>query len=141
MRLKAMIVCALLLLAVLVARAQEADLSENLFPPELIMQYQQALGLSEEQKNYFKTEIRKTQVLLTETQWKLEDGVEKIAALLKTDQTQINEQTVIAQLDKVLSLEQDIKRTQLVLLIRLKNKLTPEQQARLRELKAKQQGK
>jgi hypothetical protein len=105
------------------------------------MQHQQALGLSEEQKNYFKNEIRKTQTMLTETQWKLEDGVEKIAALLKADQREINEQTVIAQLDKVLSLEQDIKRTQLVLLIRLKNKLTPEQQARLRELKAKPQGK
>jgi Spy/CpxP family protein refolding chaperone len=35
------------------------------------------------------------------------------------------------------NLEQEIKRTQMVLLIRLKNKLTPEQQARLRELKAK----
>lgn len=141
MRLKAMIVCMLLLLAAPVARAEETDLSENLFPPELIMQYQQALGLSEEQKNYFKTEIRKTQVLLTEAQWKLEDGVEKVAALLKPDQKEINEQAVIAQLDKVLSLEQDIKRTQLILLIRLKNKLSPEQQARLRELKAKQQEK
>ena len=134
---KAMIVCVLLLLGASVTRAQEADLSENLFPPELIMQNQQTLGLSEEQKNYLKTEIRKTQVLLTEAQWKLEDSVEKIVALLKSDQIAIDEQTFIAQLDKVLNLEHDIKRTQMVLLVRLKNKLTPEQQARLRELKAK----
>ena len=137
MRLKALLVGGLLLLAASVARAQGADLSENLFPPELIMQHQQALGLSEEQKNFFKTEVRKTQVLLTEAQWKLEDAVEKIAALLKSDQAKIDEPTVLAQLDKVFALEQDIKRTQMVLLIRLKNKLTPEQQARLRELKAK----
>ena len=139
MKLKAMIVVGLLMLAVPFVRAQETDLSENLFAPELIMQYQQALGLSEQQKNFFKTEIRKTQVLLTETQWKLEDGVEKITALLKSDQ--IDEQAVSTQLDKVLSLERDIKRTQLVLLIRLKNKLTPQQQAQLRQFKAKQQGK
>ncbi|MBI1762671.1 MAG: hypothetical protein HYR56_14650 [Acidobacteria bacterium] len=129
----------LLLLAVPVARAEDTDLSENLFPPELIMQNQQALGLSEEQKSYIKAEVRKTQTVLTELQWKLEDGVEKIAALLKADQ--MSEQTIIAQLDKVLGLEQDIKRTQMVLLIRLKNKLTPEQQTRLRELKTKAQAR
>lgn len=139
MRLKAMMVCVLLLLAASVVRAQEADLSENLFSPELIMQNQQALGLSEEQKKYLKTEIRQTQVLLTQAQWRLEDGVEKIVALLKPDQ--MDEQKVIAQLEMVLNMERDIKRTQMVLLIRLKNKLTPEQQARLRELKAKQPGK
>lgn len=141
MKLKALFVCGLLLLVASVVRANESDLSENLFAPELIMQHQQALGLSEEQKNFFKTEIRKTQTLLTETQWRLEDGVEKLAALLKSEQAKLDEQSVIAQLDKVLALEQDIKRTQMVLLIRLKNKLTPEQQTRLRELKAKSQSK
>lgn len=135
MRLKALLVCVLLLLAVPVAGAEDTDLSENLFPPELIMQNQQALGLSDEQKNYIKAEVRKTQTVLTELQWKLEDGVEKVAALLKSEQ--MNEQTIMTQLDKVLSLEQDIKRTQMILLVRLKNKLAPEQQARLRELKAK----
>lgn len=143
MKLKAQFVCGLLLLLLVasVAWANESDLSENLFAPELIMQHQQALGLSEEQKNFLKTEIRKTQAQLTEMQWKLEDGVEKLAALLKSDQAKLDEQTITAQLDKVLALEQDIKRTQMVLLIRLKNKLTPEQQTRLRELKAKSQSK
>ncbi len=135
MRLKAMIVCVLLLLAAPFALAQETDLSENLFPPELIMQHQQTLGLTEEQKNFFKTEARKTQTLLTELQWKLEDAVEKIVVLLKPDQ--IDEPSVTAQLDKVLNLERDIKRTQMAFLIRLKNKLTPEQQTRLRELRSK----
>lgn len=135
MKLKALLVCVLLLLAVPVVRAEDTDLSENLFPPELIMQNQQALGLSDEQRNYIKAEVRKTQTVLTELQWKLEDGVEKVAALLKSEQ--MNEQTIMTQLDKVLSLEQDIKRTQMILLVRLKNKLAPEQQARLRELKAK----
>lgn len=137
MKLKALLVCGLLLLAASVSRAQEPDFAQNLFAPELIMQHQQALGLSDEQKNFLKTEIRKAQTLLTETQWKMEDALEKLGALLKSDQAKIDEQAVIAQLDKTLALEQEIKRAQMTLLIRLKNKLTPEQQTRLRELKAK----
>jgi len=43
----------------------------------------------------------------------------------------VNEQNVLAQLDKVLDKEREIKRTQLALMIRIKNKLTPDQQDRL----------
>lgn len=138
MRLKTLAVCALLWLAAPVTWAQQAQpdlIAENLFPPELIMQHQQKLELSEEQKNFFKGEVRKTQLLLTEFQWKLQDEVEKIAALFKPDQ--VDEQSATAQLEKVLNLERDIKRAQLAFLIRIKNKLTPEQQARLRELRTK----
>lgn len=107
----------------------------NLFPPELIMQHQQALGLSEEQKNFLKAELRKTQTRLTELQWNLQDEVEKLVALMKQDQ--VDEAQALTQLDKVLRLERDIKSMHIGLLIRLKNRLTPEQQARLREIASK----
>ena len=139
MKLKMMLVVAVLMLIGPVVRAQGTDLSENLFAPELIMQHQQALGLTEEQKSFFKAEARKIQTQLTELQWKLEDGVEKIVAMLKPDR--IDEQAVTAQLDSVLNLEREIKRTQMAFLIRLKNKLTPEQQTRLRELHGKASAK
>jgi Spy/CpxP family protein refolding chaperone len=42
----------------------------------------------------------------------------------------------MSQLDKVLNSEREIKRTQISLLIRIKNKLTPEQQAQLQKLRA-----
>ncbi len=119
--------------------AQSDPLAEHLFPPELIMEHQAALGLSDEQKQFFKTEARKTQTQLTEMQWKLQDEMEKIAALVKPDQ--VDEGAVTAQLNKVLSLEHEIKCAQLLFLVRLKNKLTPEQQTRLRALKAKAQAK
>lgn len=135
MKVKAMIVCILVAAAALIGRAEEKDLSENLFPPELIMEHQQELKLTEVQMNFFKAEVRKTQLLLTEMQWKLEDEVEKVGGMLKPDR--IDEQAVTAQLDKVLGLEHDIKRTQMALLIRLKNNLTPEQQKLLRELRNK----
>ncbi len=139
MRLKAMIVCVLLVLAASVARAQSDPLAEHLFAPEMIMENQTALGLSEEQKQFFKNEVRRTQMQLTEMQWRLQDEVEKLAAQVKTDQ--VDEAAVTRQLNTVLGLEHQVKRAQLLFLVRLKNKLTPEQQTRLRALRAKAQAK
>lgn len=110
-------------------------IGEHLFPPELLMQHQQAIGLSEEQKAFVKAEIRKAQTRFTELQFQLQDEVETMAALVKQDR--VDEQTVLAQLDKILNLEREIKRTHFVLVVRIKNKLTPEQQARFQEIKNK----
>ena len=111
----------------------------SLFPPELIMQHQQAIDLNEDQKNFLKTELRNAQTRLTELQWALLDEVENLSELIK--QGQVDEAQTLTQLDKVLAGEREIKRTQIGLLIRIKNKLTPEQQARLREIAGKTTGK
>jgi len=44
---------------------------------------------------------------------------------------------LMAQLDKILNLEREIKRTHIALVIRIKNRLSAEQQTRLQELKRK----
>lgn len=128
----------ILLLSLGTVRAQQPQpdpFAGNLFPPELIMQHQQALGLSEEQKNFVKTELLKTQTRFTELQWGLQEEVEKLSAAVKQDQ--VDETQALAQLDKVLGVEREIKRTYIGLLLRIKNKLTPEQQSRLREIAGK----
>ena len=106
---------------------------EALFPPELIMQNQKAIGLDDNQKASIRGELGKAQGHFTEMQWQLQDAMETLASLLRPDT--VEESQVLAQLDKVLNLERDIKRTQIGLLLRLKNKLTPDQQARLRALR------
>jgi len=58
-------------------------LGKNLFPPELIMQNQQALNLSEEQQVFFKSELREAQKRFVDLQWKLEDETEKLIELVK----------------------------------------------------------
>jgi Spy/CpxP family protein refolding chaperone len=108
-------------------------LGDNLFPPELIMQHQQAISLSDEQQEFFKSELREAQKRFTDLQWKLEDETERLIALVK--QRQVDEAQTLAQLDKVLNAERDIKRAQIALLVHLKNKLTQEQQAKLMELR------
>jgi Spy/CpxP family protein refolding chaperone len=128
-----------LLAAILgVARAdppQDDPFKDSLFPPELVMQNQQALSLSDDQKSYLKTELRQAQVRFTELQWKLQDEMERLQALLKP--AKVDEQQALLQLEKVLSAERDIKHTQMSLLIRIKNHLTADQQTRLQEIRNK----
>lgn len=129
-------ICLLFICLTTYARQQPNDpLGDSLFPPELVMQHQQAIGLSEEQKNSLKAELRKAQMRFTELQWQLQDETEKLIALVK--QERVDEQQTLAQLDKVLGAEREIKRAQFSLLIQIKNNLTPEQRSRLQEIKNK----
>ena len=111
----------------------EDPMRDVMFPPEIVMQHQQALGLSEDQKNYLKTELRQAQLRFTELQWSLQDEMDKLVSILKRNK--VDEKEAAAQLDKVLAAEREIKRTQITLLIRIKNNLTPAQQTQLRDLK------
>jgi Spy/CpxP family protein refolding chaperone len=110
----------------------EDPLRDILFPPEAVMQHQQAVGLSDEQKNSLKVEVRQAQLKFTELQWTLQDEMERLVSLLK--QSKVDEKQASSQLEKVLGAEREIKRAQLMLLIRIKNNLTPAQQTQLREL-------
>ena len=106
---------------------------ENLFPPELVMSHQKAIELSDAQKTYIRGELLKAQTRFTELQWQLQDAMEGLVSILK--EPSADESQAINQLDKVLSSEREIKRTQIGLLVRIKNKLTPDQQAHLQKLR------
>ena len=126
----------MLVFPLLVAAQQPAGrdpLTENLFPPELVMSHQKAIGLDDAQRNFIRSELLKAQTRFTEVQWQLQDAMEALVSLLK--QTPVDESQVMTHLDKVLSSEREIKRTQIGLLVRIKNKLTPDQQARLQKLR------
>ncbi len=103
----------------------------SLFPPELIMQNQEAIGLSEEQRNYMIGEMQRTQGQVAGTQWRLQSAVERLGAIVRVDHP--DEAQALAQLDSVLALEKEMKRAQIGLLVRLKGRLTTEQQATLRQ--------
>ena len=138
MRAAVLCICAALLFAAGATHAQQPDqdpIGQSFFAPELVIQHQEAIGLSAEQKDYFKTEIRQAQLKFTELQWKLQDEMEKLVALVK--QPRVDEQRVLAQLEKLLAAEREVKREQVTLLVRIKNKLTPEQQGKLAELRSK----
>jgi Spy/CpxP family protein refolding chaperone len=142
MKLTQLMMGAAIALLCAIAAAQPAGhdpIAENVFAPDLVMQHQQAVALTDGQKDLLKAEVRQAQLRLTELQWQLQDEIEKLAALLKQDIA--DEQRVMTQLDRVLNLERDIKRAHLGLVVRIKNNLTREQQAKLRDLRARPQGK
>jgi Spy/CpxP family protein refolding chaperone len=103
---------------------------ENLFAPELIMQHQKALGLTEEQQTGIRGEMQKVMPRFTDLQWQQSAEAEAMVALLKQERP--DEKEVLAQLDKLLKVENEIKRLHTGLLVRLKNTLTSQQQAQLR---------
>jgi Spy/CpxP family protein refolding chaperone len=134
--------CALLLLLASAARAQQPDqdpIGQSFFAPELVIQHQEAIGLNDEQKTYLKTEIRQAQLKFTELQWKLQDEMEKLVSQVK--QPHVDEPVALAQLDKVLAMEREIKRAQITLLVHIKNELTPDQQAKLLDIRNKSANK
>ena len=107
-------------------------LGDVMFPPELIMGHTRDLGLTDEQKTFMRAEIQKSTTRFNELQWQVQDAMEALHALMKANP--VSEQQALAQLDKVLDTEREIKRLHFGLAIALKNKLTPEQQAKLHEL-------
>ncbi len=142
MKSRILVPLALVFLAAGLVRAQQPPrdpLAESFFPPELVMQNEQAIDLSDQQKNQIRTEIRQAQTQFTDLQWKIQDEMEKLVSLIKPPR--VDEQQSLGQLDKVLSVEREIKRAQIGLMIRIKNVLTPEQQSRLQEIKNKSAGK
>lgn len=139
MRTRMLFSCPLLLLSFAAVLAQQPPrgpdpLREHLFPPELIMQNQKALGLTDQQRDFIKSEMQKAQSRFTDAQWQLQTEMETMQSSLKEEKA--DEQQVLSQLEKILALEREIKRTQIGLVVRIKNRLTPEQQAKLREIKS-----
>jgi Spy/CpxP family protein refolding chaperone len=108
-------------------------LGEAIFPPELVMQHQREIGLTDEQKAFMRGEIQRVTVRFNELQWQLQDAMEALAITMK--EGSVNEQQALAQLDKVLDTEREIKHLHIGLAIRIKNKLTPDQQDRLQQMK------
>jgi Spy/CpxP family protein refolding chaperone len=108
-------------------------LAHLMFPPEMIMSHARQLNLTDDQKVFMRSEIQKTTASFQELQWKLQDQMELLHESMKS--TSVNEQQALAQLDKVLEIEREIKRLHIGLAVRLKNRLTPEQQEQLHKMR------
>ncbi len=104
-----------------------------LFPPELVMQHRRAIDLRREQRDAITTAIQELQGNVVSLQWELLDQTQALVEML--DAPRADEGQVLEQIDRVLAAEARIKRSQMALLVRIKNVLTVEQQERLRELR------
>lgn len=108
-------------------------LGDVMFPPDLILGHSREIMLTAEQKSFMRGEVQKTTSRFTELQWALHDAMEDLHQALES--SSVNDQQALTLLDKVLDIEREIKRLHFGMGIRLKNKLTPEQQAKLQSLR------
>ena len=133
----------LLLLALgiwaLAARADgpgDDPIARAVFPPDLVMKHSQEINLDERQRAAIKEQVQKAQAQATDAQFDLQGESQKLVRLLQA--RPVDETAVLAQVDKVLALERQVKRAQILLLVRIKNLLTEPQQAKLAELRARE---
>jgi len=110
-------------------RAQEDALAHLLFPPELVMQHQQEIGLRPEQRSAITKAIQELQTKVIDLQWKMQDQSQRLATLLQ--KPVVDQTAALTQLDEVLGTEREVKRAHITLLIQIKNALTADQQAKL----------
>lgn len=113
--------------------APEPDFSRHVFAPELVMKHQQKIGLRSEQRTAITEAIQQVQSRIVEQQWRMQEEAQKLGELLQA--TPANESAVLAQVDRVLGIEREVKRAHMTLLVRIKNTLTREQQAMLKGLR------
>lgn len=106
---------------------------QYLFPPELVMQHQTRLKITEAQRSLIVGEITKLQVTAVQVQWRVGDESEKLAELLRREP--VAEAEVLAQADRLITHETAVKRAQLSMLIRIRNTLTTEQRQMLQEFR------
>lgn len=107
-----------------------------LFSPELVMRYQAELGLTREQKDTLVAEMQQTQSDLVPLQLEMAEIGGELGRLLS--RAKVDEEAAVAAARRVMDLESRIKTRHLVLVVRLKNMLSVEQQADLRRIRQRQ---
>jgi len=130
----------MLLLIGAVANAQSPpagtdDIAQNLFAPDIVFKYRDEIGLDEAQSKSLKDLVQKAQGRFLDLQWDMQGEAGKLSQLLR--QPKVDEAAALAQVDKVLGMEREVKRAQISLLINIKNLLTPSQQQKLIDLRKK----
>jgi Spy/CpxP family protein refolding chaperone len=105
----------------------------QLFTPKLVMEHQQDLGLQPAQIDAIKQAMIETQRQLVDLQWKLDGETEALAKLVAVEH--VDEAAALAKFEAVTALEQQVKRANFALLVRIKNALDAKQQEKLRALR------
>jgi len=104
-----------------------------LFPPELVMANQQAINLTDRQRSGIRQAMTEVQSRFIDLQFRMSGEVESLQRLIQP--ASVDEAKVLAQVDRVLAVEREVKHAQLSLMIRIKNLLTEQQQAQLGSLR------
>ena len=115
-------------------KAGPQGMEKYLYPPELVMEYQDEIGLSAEQKRDVKKAYLDAEVQFVDLKWELQEAQSTLEKELES--SEVNEGVAKDKLEAVLQLENRIKVLQLEAQIRVKNLLTYEQKEKLGQLRS-----
>ena len=118
--------------AALAAGPKEDPFKGKLFPPNLILENQADLDLSKQQFTDIKAAVVEVQTQVAEHEWDLREAYQ--ALLSELDKSPIDENKVLELVDAALLAENEVKKKQVAMLIKLKNLLNKEQVAYLESL-------
>jgi TonB-dependent SusC/RagA subfamily outer membrane receptor len=102
---------------------------QKLYAPELVLKYREEAGLSNDQVEKIKTLYNSELTVYNNKKWDLDAAMVKLEQMISVPA--VDTRATNAQLEKCLTLETDIKKMKLSMLIAIKNLLTPAQQAKL----------
>ncbi len=117
-----------------VAQEKKDDRFEKaFFDPQLVLQRAKDIGVTAQQRAAIVDVIKKAQVELVPLQMDMTEPALELVELIEG--VKIDEAQALAKADKMLKIENEVKKVQMSLMIRIKNLLTKEQQDRLRQIR------
>jgi len=105
----------------------------KLFAPDIILRNQTELNLSKEQFTGIKAAVVDVQANVAEHEWDLREAYQKI--MIALDERPVDERRVLENVNDALRAENQVKKQQVAMLIRLKNLLNDEQIAYLESIR------
>ena len=97
----------------------------KLFAPNIILENRDALQLSKEQFTAIRAAVVEVQSGVVEQEWDIQEAYQ--ALMLELDKSPIDEDKVLEHASKALLAENQVKKKQMAMLVRLKNLLTADQ--------------
>jgi len=97
----------------------------KLFAPNIILEHQDELGLSKEQFTEIRAAVVEVQANVAEHEWDLREAYQNVLSDL--EDSPIDEDKVLGNVQKALLAENEVKKLQVAMLIKLRNLLTDDQ--------------
>ncbi|MGI9248524.1 MAG: hypothetical protein ACR2QI_05885 [Woeseiaceae bacterium] len=107
------------------AEPQKDVFKGKLFPPNIILEHQAELALSKAQFTAIRAAVVEVQAGVAEHEWDMREAYQ--ALIQELDKAPIDEDRVIEHANVALLAENQVKKKQMAMLVRLKNLLTAEQ--------------
>ena len=112
---------------------QKDPFKGKLFAPNVILEHQDELDLSKEQFTAIRAAVVEVQGAVAEHEWDLREAYQR--AMADLDESPVDEDKVLESIDAALRAENEVKKLQVAMLVKLRNLLTDEQMAYLQSVK------